>query len=604
MEPSPTLFNALLEPAAVFSPPLPPAEELYNSSINKYESSSDSRGLDDDKDCSKSPTWRLDGMELDGTRFFITSLFMLGQGPLRIDVYIPDRCDKSQYMEGTLPGGFAALQAEQVAKHIMKALEHWSTHYMNFENVYRDMPFGSQRLLETVCNDVRQMSIHLVPVYEIEQQWLSIKALRAMWDMLVDWWPPAIDLADLELQRQPHKAISLVKILRDPSESYIFKSLTRNLKQMYHELKMLLTVLSHPNLISRPHYIVTKKCRFGRKVGVCGFLMEYYPLGTLREMLWREESGQAHILLRERFQWAKQLASTLQHINLTNLGFYPDLKPDNVLLCDDNGIINTTLIDLEQRGGWYSWSPPEVYYVEYIENLALSSDLDSGITSRYKNLLREYLPSWKPVSKLERYQDSTQGYSTAWLALSPIEQKAAQVFMLGKLLWCIFEGKGSINCGLGPDIFKERDSEFSFPRFQKTPVQLRACIEKCTLGAPEWRGRSRPFLVAGDRLKLYVSSDEAGTEGDTIESHRYKRKSYVLKAQSLVQAWWKQEIAEAEQFLRAKIAGKRRLADSMEAAEQVKELTLISQRPRIQSVICMLEEAEKAVQVKRCNSVR
>ena len=594
MEPSPTIFNALLSPAAVFLSTLP-SEELQSDSIGKDDFLHLTGSIRESITKPDSPGWKLDGLESDGARYFITPLFMLGQPPLRIDIYIPDRHDRAQYDRGALPRAFAALSPRQVSEHILWALDHWSTHFSNFETLYRDMPFGSRILLETICSDVRQMTLHLVPDYSIEQQWLPLETLRAMWDTVIDWWPPALDLAELQLQSQAHEAISLVKIRQDPARLYVFKSLTRNLRQMYHELKMLLTVPAHQNLLTRPLYIVTKKGRFGGKVGVCGFLMEYYPLGTLRDMLRQDHSSHEPFNLRDRFRWARQLTSVLQHISTTNLGFYPDLKPDNVLLRDDDGVINTTLIDLEQRGGWYSWSPPEIYYIEYIENLALSPDIVQVIRTYYANLLREYLPSWKPVSRTERYRDSMHGYSTAWLALSPTERIAAQAFMLGKLLWCIFEGKGSINCGLGPDIFKEVDSDFRFPKFQRTPAQLRACISMCTAGAPEWRGRSRPFTICGGELKLFLASDTKCSESpDTSPEYRAPRFD-VSEAQDLAQAWWKQEIDDAERFLKARILQMMPSPRLPNNLEQTEMLTQAYQRPSFKAVLYMLEETEKAV---------
>lgn len=38
------------------------------------------------------------------------------------------------------------------------------------------------------------------------------------------------------------------------------------------------------------------------------------------------------------------------------------------------------------------------------------------------------------------YDNPDHGYYNTWASLSSPEQEAAEVFMLGKVLWCIFEG--------------------------------------------------------------------------------------------------------------------------------------------------------------------
>ncbi|KAK4175135.1 hypothetical protein QBC36DRAFT_355502 [Triangularia setosa] len=76
---------------------------------------------------------------------------------------------------------------------------------------------------------------------------------------------------------------------------------------------------------------------------------------------------------------------TLIHIRDHGPGFYSDLKPNNVLLVkptgphvgfnvmDDSGLTAPLIIDFEQRGSWYGWSPPKVQYVEYLDMLATKS---------------------------------------------------------------------------------------------------------------------------------------------------------------------------------------------------------------------------------------
>ena len=56
--------------------------------------------------------------------------------------------------------------------------------------------------------------------------------------------------------------------------------------------------------------------------------------------------------------------------------------------------------------------------------------------------------------------------------------------MLGKALWCIFEGVGDADIVLGRSNI--HDGEQRFPEFVRTPPPLRELIRRCTAGAREW----------------------------------------------------------------------------------------------------------------------
>ena len=110
--------------------------------------------------------------------------------------------------------------------------------------------------------------------------------------------------------------------------------------------------------------IVTKKCLFGGKKGVCGFVMEYHPLGSLRSALPARQMTKT-LQLQDQFKWALQIVSLLIRLNSSAKIFYPDLRPEN-LLNNDNNIV---LVDFEQRGGWHPCGPPEVCYLKYLQTL-------------------------------------------------------------------------------------------------------------------------------------------------------------------------------------------------------------------------------------------
>ncbi len=79
----------------------------------------------------------------------------------------------------------------------------------------------------------------------------------------------------------------------------IFEAPFRNFN---HELKKLLTTPPHHISMLQPLYILTENCRFGSNVGVCGFIVEYLPLGTLTDGLQHANPIQGKIELKDQFR--------------------------------------------------------------------------------------------------------------------------------------------------------------------------------------------------------------------------------------------------------------------------------------------------------------
>lgn len=326
---------------------------------------------------------------------------------------------------------------------------------------------------------------------------------------------------------------------------------------MYNELKMLVGMRPHQNVIGRPR-VVVKKARFGGRRGVCGFLMEWYPLGSLRERLLRRDYFET-TTAAQMFRWAIQITEALIHINGHSAGFYPDLKPDNVMLREDpeSGMLDAVLIDLEQRGGWFAWSPPEVAYVEYFELLVADPGMPQGEAKEdMVELLRQYYSDlgWSPGPGSQRYDNTDGGFSRPWLALLGNRQRdrrgagaldRAQVFMLGKLIWCIFEGQPFVRCGIDHEVLRDPDPESgrarAFPEFTKSPEAIRLLIEVCTAGASEWdTARPRPagVVLRGGKLYPVAMGDDLGSVTDQA----------TLAA---ARKFWQCEVERARTYLRA-----------------------------------------------------
>ncbi|KAK4108529.1 hypothetical protein N656DRAFT_717813, partial [Canariomyces notabilis] len=474
------------------------------------------------------------------------------------------------------------------------------------EELWWALPYGSFLQVDFYHGEAQ---VQVVPDYAVEQDMLSIEKLRELWAGEVDdtVWEGlelgAVEWERLEFKRQVHEAVALVTV---GGRELAFKSLLRQQRDMYHELKMLLVLERHPNLIPRPVGIVTKKGRFGNRRGVCGFLLEWYPLGSLRERLLRDDYDTS-TSMEQRFRWARQVVAALVHVNGHPSGFYPDLKPDNILLRQDaeTGLLDAVLIDLEQRGGWFSWSPPEVRFIEYLEILAGSADTPEDLRLEFLTQLREYYgnSSWEPeTSSNQRYHSTEGGFSGPWLAVLGARRagkeskdllELAQVFMLGKLLWCIFEGQPFVRSGIDHEVLRDTDPEYesrrtgkamAFPEFRKTPGALRPLIRACTAGAPEWGadGASprHEMIVALRGGKLYPANPRADlgvvTVSDTLESAR---------------EFWQREVKQARSFMSKLLASGQGHRDAVESPTGLRSQVLL--RPTFSVISSELARIER-----------
>jgi serine/threonine protein kinase len=586
MEPCVDMFRATMYPTAAFEPDLFPEENSNEISPPWLKSALNPKNRVDSLDVAQDTKWSIDGCGADGTRLFATPHFARSKQPLRIDLYIPEQKYYREAVSDAFNSGAAISCARErlmdlpICRHLVRALGVWSANQPNFEKVYMEMPFGSFIVIESMSIDLREMTIHLVPVYEVELQWLSVPKLQEEWKIPSSRWPETIDISQLEILTQLQETITLVRLSCKPSsDTFVFKSTTDEVRFLYDELRALLEMETHPNIIPKPLYIVTKKCAFGGKVGVCGFIMEYHSAGTLRDVLWRTHDSET-LSLRDRLRWAKHLVSALQHIIKSELGFYSDLKPTNILMVASNESrdMDILLIDFEQRCSWYSWSPPEVYYIEYIQYLA--RERPDVMDRKFKSMLDDYLailgqpPSVADVRR--HYRDPRW----PWLILNPLEQERAQVFMLGKILWCLFEGLGSVNSVPTAETFREPECDQSFPEFRRTPVYLRSLIRRCTSGAMEWRGRFP--LVVRKGMKLFPRGrtgscgEKAGNAGETQEAARL---------------WWSEEIGEAVRFIEAR----QRKAAGVANTEDLAILAFLEERPNLHEIATALSEIEDGV---------
>lgn len=537
----------------------------------------------------RTASWRIDGSARFGTQLFaIPTMLLPTLKPLRVDTYIPEHSQHPGYLNQSLNSGDAVMLRDErvahlgISRHIVRALDHWSSRQSDFEAMFQNLPFGSRIVVKNIHQDVEKMDIVVHSDYDVERQLLSLKALQSMWKLREGQLPEILDLSDLELRQQPHESISLVQIPKYRGlELMVFKSVTDDLKHMYHELKIRLALPPHENIAGRPLYIVTKKCLFGGKKGVCGFVMEYHPLGSLRSVLPARQRNKT-LKLQDQFKWALQIVSTLIHLKYSAKIFYPDLRPENLLLNNDNNIV---LVDFEQRGGWHPCGPPEVCYLKYLQMLCPpTATLTSHSTAKYETLLLEHAsPELLRSTRSKRYNNPDQGYALPWLLLDILERESGQVYMLGLLLWCIFEGQNEVANDIFTALPYQTDQEF--PQFLHTPMAMRACIRECTFGAPQWEHRW-PLGTYREGTRVYSRAARVGrASGEETDMAK--------EVFEVNQEWWKGQVRRMEEYMDFR-RSRKLLADNGSQEGRIRELVDPSgstRRPNLRQVEEMLKRA-------------
>ncbi|KAK3375516.1 hypothetical protein B0T24DRAFT_525033 [Lasiosphaeria ovina] len=504
--------------------------------------------------------WRVDGAASFKTRFFALPLDLLesnGLPPLRIDVFVPDQDEYPPALRQTLDAasGVAvqhppATAALGISRYICQALDRHCSQNTGFLQRYRRLPFGSRIVIDAIVTNLADIDLVVEPNYQLESKATSLPALKQLWVSQVAEhdWPPDIDIASLSALRQLHDTVTLVRCNASASrgrelhgKTAIFKSGTDGFDHVLHELKFLLTTPSHPHIMPRPIAIVTKKCGFGGKQGVFGFLVPYLPAGSLRDPLpARDRCGALGDSLKLR--WCEQVASALMHVKEKGGTFYSDLRPDNVLLGSLGGLLSepaesgmiAVLCDFEQRGNWHEWCPPEILYPQYLENLR--SHRHRTTNKDWDELIASYTRQ-RPPTAGETY---VQSKNRPWFSLSRESQEKAMAYCLGLFIYCVFEGISTVCPSMA--YAYPLEPEISFPRFRQTPACIRDIIKACTADAPQWQEsmEPRPRRVVRAGSLLYP-------EGHTHMSPNAQQ--ITDSVLSTAQEWWKSELEQARIFL-------------------------------------------------------
>ncbi|KAL7913135.1 hypothetical protein GGI35DRAFT_278781 [Trichoderma velutinum] len=486
------------------------------------------------------PLWRIDGCTAFGTQFYAVPLFMESIPPFRIDVFIPEPATLSRELRSVLDMDVAfytrdASRISQlgVTQHVLRLLQYWTSTLDDPRQIYQNVPFGSRIVFNNLPRDVSQVQVSIAPTYYLERQMLSVASFESFWGSHLDL-PPTVDIHDVVYLSQLHDSVCLIEY---EGRTWIFKALTSYTKYLYHELRQLLSIKAHPNIVARPVHLITKKCSFGSKTAVLGFTLEFHVHGSLRDLI---PFLQVHdqVSLADKVKWSVQLASALVHLRETSSIFYPDLRLDNIVLSESGDVV---MVDFEQRGVWCEFAAPEVNAIEYVRLLAVDDEIPSHIVDKYAEMLTSMLPGWEEMGQGEDYVWPSKGYNVPWACLTPKEQEACEVYMLGRVLWCIFESNSAPQRA-AVWLSYRWEPLVEFPGYTRTPPAMRDLIDRCTRGRQA--GLSR--LIVRRRDKLVLREFENTNE------------STAKEVQKTARDWWAKEIADSEAWLKERAEGLKR----------------------------------------------
>jgi serine/threonine protein kinase len=551
----PTAATTPLGTFAESSPSSGTRAAVYLQSSPWDESQLNPKNRIDSLDPPLDPLWRMDGCTGLGTQFYATPLFLDDAPPMRFDVFIPEEVQAASPRLRELLDLSVAFHTKDavrlgrlgISRHIVRTLQAWIT--KNGRHMYSDMcktlPFGSRIIFENLEANIHAIRLSIVPTYYVERQLLPLAGLNHTLG-LTQPLPEAIDISTLSVVQQLADSACLVRMSSGRADDengklWVLKAMTSDTKYLFVELRNLLQMEPHPNIISRPEYLVTKQCRFGGKTAVVGYLLSYHKPGSLRDKLPLLRIN-GRLTLRRQLKWAAQLTSAVRHVWEQGGMFYPDLRLDNILLSSSDDIV---MVDFEQRGVWCEFASPEVNAIEYVRILASDeSDDDAGrgpshilselLLDGFVPFLEQLLPGWHALQACESYASSRPqayaNYNIAWLSLDKTEQEASMVYMLGRVLWCIFEGQSAPQTAVVWQSYR-CEPDIEFPAYRLTPPGLRNLIDCCTRG----RREALSSLVVRRKSKLVLRDQESSSPEEVREFAR---------------TWWQAEVHAMVEYIR------------------------------------------------------
>lgn len=490
---------------------------------------------------SSGPTWQVDGCTSRGVQYLAQPFLSGTLHPRKIDIFIPDQAAQPKKLRRLLRTSSAFHHSSQksrelpICRYLASLLRHWSAGIEDFDQSYRSLPYGSRIVVENLSIALDEVRIHVIPARKLVRRFLGREELSDLWSLSMSELPDCVPLEELELKTQIHSNVSLVAASnRSTGRLWALKTNVKNPNQFYHELRTLIKLPPHPNIISRPEYLIEGPGDTPHLPKVYGFLTEYYPLGNLGHVM-REKRETNGLTLDLQLHWSTQLVSALQWIQKSTARYYSGIKLDNIICVTERWI---KIIDLEQSGNWATFTAPEIHYVNQIQWLYESRYLPEEKREKYRRRLLIHLPDRQEVSPI--YSNPPQGYFDTWNTLSPEGQDSAMVYALGKTIWCIFEGWSHLKNFCDEDW--DEPCGWEFPECRSTPLRIQELIRDCTQGSPMW---DRDHLAGLVRV-----GDEVYPRG--LTGIHGERAASATETVLFAKDYWMQEVKRMEDYLDVK----------------------------------------------------
>ena len=525
------------------------------------------------------------GWYFEGATNFGRNLFVVPEAcrsnmpPLRIDVLIPCQTKWAPNMWTKLDAAKSAHVPDGriahlgIAEHVAVILERWAASVPDFNKLYLSQPLGTNISIDKIQENIDDTEVHFITDKNFHSRLHSVDTIKRLWGLKTEEMPRPIDISDLKFLRRIAKSVMTVTVASDPEQKiYVLKCRTDGGQSMYHEIKVLLTLSPHPNIIQRPPYLVTINTEDHGEYPVCGFLLEYQAGGSLENILPYKD-----FTFTERLEQAKQLTAALLHIKQQNQ-FYSDLKMDNILLNTTSSSAATILVDFEQGRNIFTFAPPEIYYVEWLQELSVNKLLPKSERQQFSDLFKAYMVSrgFEPpyLESRDLYDNPPNGWYLPWLSSTPAEREAGMVFCLGKAIYCIFEGVSAVSNVLG--ISRASDESLELPKYVKTPEPLRTLIDNCTRGARESEYGGLGIVRVGSKIFPRGKTGRNGEERATVEETKVA-----------IKETWTKEVERTQAFVQTRMRN-----DKGEKEDGDADLLKYLQRPNLIEVSKALERIQ------------
>lgn len=235
-------IHDVIHPTAAFS--APDLDSAIDNALDENPpwevSSTNPKNRINSLDLVANASWRIDGCTAFGTQFYAVPLFVNRLIPSRLDVFIPEPGCLSAELREVLDAAafFHTKEPSKIAhlgltRHVLRILQHWTSTFDDPREIYKDAPFGSRIVIDSLPKDVTKARVYQVPTHYLERQLLSVSALQAAWGASMVL-PPSVDLEELRYISQPHDSVSIVEY---SGRQWALKALTSYTKYMFHELR-------------------------------------------------------------------------------------------------------------------------------------------------------------------------------------------------------------------------------------------------------------------------------------------------------------------------------------------------------------------------------